>query len=557
MTTGGINVANTKIVNVAPGTDPTDAVNVDQLTQQGDELIAKGMNFAGNDGTVHRNLGDTLVIKGDGSTDGTYSGANLRTYVDPAGVINLQMADAPKFGNVVINDGGSGRITGVTAGVAPTDAVNVSQLTDVKATAEKGWNLQANGGPATNVAPGATVNVVDGTNTKVTVTGNTMKVDVVDNPTFSGEVTAAGGMKVSDHLTVGANTDIDMGGNQIHNVGAGVADTDAVNVGQLKDLQGQTQELSDRAVKYDVNNGTVNHNSVTMEGVGGTTIGNVAAGVKSTDAVNVSQLNDVKTDVTNLSNTVNNFAGDQSADYTSKNGRGIRYVRTNDAGLTVSDSSAQGQGSTAVGYDAKATGESALALGRNARATEANSVALGAGSVTAAAVVTASGTVGGQTYQFAGAKPTSTVSVGDRDAERTVTNVAAGRISAESTDAINGSQLYATNQAVDLNTQGIGDLNKRVDGNSQAINNLGNRIDNVKRDANAGTASAMALAGLPQSVLPGKGMVAMAGSTYGGASALALGVSKLSDSGKWVYKGSVTTNTRGNVGAAIGAGFHW
>ncbi|MNN93446.1 hypothetical protein D3C81_2118970 [compost metagenome] len=52
-------------------------------------------------------------------------------------------------------------------------------------------------------------------------------------------------------------------------------------------------------------------------------------------------------------------------------------------------------------------------------------------------------------------------------------------------------------------------------------------------------------------------MVAMAGSTYGGASALALGVSKLSDSGKWVYKGSVTTNTRGNVGAAIGAGFHW
>ncbi|MNT77217.1 hypothetical protein D3C72_2163090 [compost metagenome] len=67
----------------------------------------------------------------------------------------------------------------------------------------------------------------------------------------------------------------------------------------------------------------------------------------------------------------------------------------------------------------------------------------------------------------------------------------------------------------------------------------------------------MALAGLPQSVLPGKGMVAMAGSTYGGASALALGVSKLSDSGKWVYKGSVTTNTRGNVGATIGAGFHW
>ena len=138
-----------------------------------------------------------------------------------------------------------------------------------------------------------------------------------------------------------------------------------------------------------------------------------------------------------------------------------------------------------------------------------------------------------------------------------MTNVAAGRINADSTDAVNGSQLYATNQKVDENTQDIANLNQQVGSNTQSINNLNNRIDGVQRDANAGTASAMALAGLPQAVLPGKGMVALAGSTYSGQSALALGVSALSDSGKWVFKGGVTTNSRGNVGATVGAGFHW
>ncbi|CAG2158956.1 hypothetical protein LMG26411_06329 [Cupriavidus numazuensis] len=378
--------------------------------------------------------------------------------------------------------------------------------------------------------------------------------------TFAGASPAAG-----DVVSVGSET----APRQIQNVAAGqisATSTDAINGSQLyatnqaiEQMESSITVLDQGSVKYDTNaDGTINYNSVTMGGdtynavtkTGGTRITNVARGVNDSDAVNMSQLNETNA-------VINNFAGDQSDTYTEQNGRGIRYVRTNDMGLAQADAYAQAQGATAVGYAAQASGDNALALGRNAVASEANSVALGAGSVTAAAVATASGVVGGTTYQFAGAAPASTVSVGSAGNERTVTNVAAGRISGDSTDAINGSQLYATNQKVNENTQDIANLNQQVGGNTQAITNLNNRIDGVQRDANAGTASAMALAGLPQSVLPGKGMVALAGSTYSGQSALALGVSTLSDSGRWVFKGGVTSNTRGNVGATIGAGFHW
>jgi len=105
-------------------------------------------------------------------------------------------------------------------------------------------------------------------------------------------------------------------------------------------------------------------------------------------------------------------------------------------------------GGTAVGTSASATGANALALGRGATAAQGGAVALGAASTTAAAVATASGTIAGTTYNFAGTAPASTVSIGTAGAERTLTNLAAGRLGTTSTDAVNGSQLNATNLAV-------------------------------------------------------------------------------------------------------------
>ena len=113
-----------------------------------------------------------------------------------------------------------------------------------------------------------------------------------------------------------------------------------------------------------------------------------------------------------------------------------------------SNSTASGTGATAMGVGANAGASNAIALGTGATAGQAGAVALGAGSVTAAAVGTASTVIGGITYNFAGTTPASTVSVGAPGAERTITNVAAGQLSATSTDAINGSQLLATNLAV-------------------------------------------------------------------------------------------------------------
>lgn len=96
-----------------------------------------------------------------------------------------------------------------------------------------------------------------------------------------------------------------------------------------------------------------------------------------------------------------------------------------------------------------ASGEGSVALGTGANASTANSVALGANSITEPVIGTANTTIAGQTYSFAGSSPAGTISVGSVNNERTITNVAAGRISATSTDAINGSQLHATNKAVD------------------------------------------------------------------------------------------------------------
>lgn len=117
-------------------------------------------------------------------------------------------------------------------------------------------------------------------------------------------------------------------------------------------------------------------------------------------------------------------------------------------------------GAIAVGSGSIATGVDAVAVGRGARVSGAKSVALGADSVAEAAIGTAGVTIRGRDYVFAGTQPSGTVSVGSVGGERTITNVAAGRISATSTDAINGSQLSATNEALEAVEGTIGQLDE-------------------------------------------------------------------------------------------------
>ena len=121
-----------------------------------------------------------------------------------------------------------------------------------------------------------------------------------------------------------------------------------------------------------------------------------------------------------------------------------------------------------------------------------------------------------------------------------VTNVAKGRITSGSTDAINGGQLY--------------DVASQV---SQHLGNLNHRINKVGKNADAGTASALAASQLPQPYIPGKSMVAVAGGTYQGQNGLALGVSRISDNGKVIIRLSGTANSQGKKGVAAGIGYQW
>lgn len=140
-------------------------------------------------------------------------------------------------------------------------------------------------------------------------------------------------------------------------------------------------------------------------------------------------------------------------------GNGAVVQMTAPGGIAIGQNSAVNLADgIALGTNSTANGIQAMALGAGATASEPGSVALGAGSTTAAAVATTGTTINGVAYTFAGTSPTSTVSVGGVGSERTITNVAAGRISATSTDAINGSQLYATNQAVESLQAGVGGL---------------------------------------------------------------------------------------------------
>jgi len=570
----------TVIHNVAAGTSGGDAVNVDQLNQQGSDLTSKGLNFAGNSGAnVHRDLGDTLTIAGAATTAGTYSGNNLKTVTDPTtGAIQLQMADNPEFtsvktGNTTIDTNGltiaggpSITTTGINAGgkvisnvapgVAGTDAANVDQLnTTVDASKTHYYSVNDNGvqgGNYANNGAQAVNSLAAGVDAQaITVGGVALGAGSLANTAsgIAGWVPSGADVALANAVagTMGTAGAVSVGNpsagiyRQITGVAAGTAASDAVNVAQLQaaisSVDGKTTPDDGRNVKYD-GTGSAPKDHVTLAGdastdggkTGGTTISNLHQGdvsANSTDAVNGAQLYQTNTRVDNLETTVNNWGDvinktEGNTRYFQADGTNTdadkAYVQAGTKGVASgANASVTGNNGVAMGNSASASGNNSTAIGANSQATHDNSVALGAGSVTDRA---------------------NSVSVGSAGAERQITNVAAGTAD---TDAVNVSQLQS----------GLNDVK------NDAINYTNQQVANVRRDAYAGTASAMAMAALPQATLPGRGMVAMGGGTYGGQSAIALGLSKMSDSGRWVFKAQATSNTRGNVGVAAGAGFHW
>ncbi len=631
------------ITNVGAGRisgSSTDAINGSQLDATNRAIDTLGntpLTFAGNTGTVTKKLGETMSLQGAATTVGTYSGANLKTVVDANGVLQVQMAESPKFGNVTINNGNTGKITGVTAGEVSstsTDAINGSQLHKVEQTVNAGWNISAQGANATKVAPGETVDlsntdgnlVVKKSASSDDVTFDLAKDIQVDSVTAGNTVMSNTGLTIVGGPSVTIDG-INAGNKVISNVAPGVAGTDAVNVNQLNNLgestaaslggsssydpttqavraglsvgnktynnvQDALNQVNDTAsagwnvtdsdgktakvgpngkvtfkgdsnvkvnqtgaddegvVEFALNNKldlgadgsltmgntVVNNNgltivggpSVTVNGIdaGGKKITNVANGTDPTDAVNVSQ----------LTSTVEGAR----VRYHSVNDNGVQHDNYNNEGAT-------GVNAMAVGVRAVAAGASATALGDNAKASHANGVALGAGSVTSEAVATTHGTINGKTYDYAGAAPTSTVSVGSEGNERTITNVAAGRVTADSTDAINGSQLYATNQAV----EGLGVRMTTVE---NTVNNITENISNITT-GQAGMFQTSKDATAPVPTPSGKNSAAGgSGATAAGDNSLAVGNDSKATADNSVALGNGSVADRANTVSVGSAG---
>lgn len=268
-------------------------------------------------------------------------------------------------------------------------------------------------------------------------------------------------------------------------------------------------------------------------------------------------------------------------------------------------SRADGDQSIAIGSGSSSSARFTTSLGVNAKATNNHDVAIGSFSTTEKAVGTATSEVNGITYgTFKGHKPVATVSVGKEGNERTITNVAAGRITKESTDAVNGSQLYAVANKVGDNAKAIETLkdgvatnadniainSNRITTNSQAIQTINNSLnqyntwneaqddqinelrklvnglqgDNAelrkeihdnRREARAGIAGSNAIAAIPQPHAPGQTAIGVGAGYFKNEGAAAIGVSHISNSGRWVSKGGINFDTRRNVGIGLGLSY--
>lgn len=311
---------------------------------------------------------------------------------------------------------------------------------------------------------------------------------------------------------------------------------------------------------------------------------NVATGrisATSTDAVNGSELYATNQQVgantaaiKNLSSSVNNIVS---------RGANNRYYQANTTGVA---SSATGVNALAAGPAAVAQGNSSMAMGAGATTSAENGIAIGAGASSNGADSVAIGA--GSTD----AGESNVVSVGSSAQQRRITHVAAGNAS---TDAVNVSQLDAAQYGRDSDGNvDYGDVTLGANGSAAQIHGVANgaapsdaanlgqlsagiqsaenwaknytdqrlqgidqSLNTVAARANAGVASAMAMAELPQAYRPNQNAAAMVFGTFHGQAGMAVGMSTVSESGRWVYKLNVTGNTRGDAGASVWAAVTW
>ena len=229
-------------------------------------------------------------------------------------------------------------------------------------------------------------------------------------------------------------------------------------------------------VGLDMTDGTVSGASSAAVGTGNTVYGNNAYAVGGGNTVGSATI----TETTEANGdkikhvTAGTVKGSTAGAFGYKN-----TINADNAYTVGSNSTVSADGAMVLGNNASVTAKNGMALGSNTKVDNENAIALGAGSETAAAVATLSATINGTAHNFAGINPASTVSVGKAGSERTITNVAAGRISAASTDAINGSQLYAVTSEIDKGVAYAGDVKAAAAAANKFTRKLGEQTNIV------------------------------------------------------------------------------
>ena len=597
---GDVTVTNSPVtVNGNAVNNINDAIN--QTAEQAFKALTFGGDNAVKN--FERRLGGQIFVKGGATgtlsdnnigvvSDGSGT-LNVKLAKD------LKDLDSADIGGVTINkkgiDMGDKKITGLKAGEDDTDAVNVSQLKKVEEVANKGWNLTANGKDSSNVKPGDIVDLnntdknINITKNGHNVTFNLAKDIKVDSVTTGDTVMNNDGVKVGDKVAlnkdglkagdVAVTTDgINAGDKKVTNVQDGdVTSTskDAVNGSQLyavKELAGKGWNAT--ATKKEGSTGEVSGTEVANVAPGATV--NYIAGdnIKlEQNGINftISTTKDLKaenvTSKTVNTTTINLGEGDNSTPITVVSGKdaapnldGKTPNRMNFGGETIATLSDGLKFGANVGdvYGAKLNSQinvkgadsntnwSEFDGGDNVMTNIDKSGNIRVGikknlkveSVTANKF-TAGDTVidsNGVTIKNGPSMTKNGIDAGNKQ----ITNVAPGRIAADSTDAVNGSQLHEVKA----------DMNNKINKLNGQVNKLGKRV-------NAGTASALAASQLPQAYIPGKSMVSVAAGNYQGQNAVALGMSRISDNGKIIIRLAGTSDTQGKVGVAVGAGYHW
>ncbi|HDI2894406.1 UNVERIFIED_CONTAM: YadA-like family protein, partial [Acinetobacter baumannii] len=457
-----------------------------------------------------------------------------------------------------------GSISNPTYNVAGTSANNVGDaltaldkaVTDAGTAANAGWTVSANGDAATakKIKPNGKVNFTGDDNLTVAQSSETdnegnIKVALnknlkVDSVTTGNTVIDTTGVKVGDNVQLGSTgliiaggpsittSGISAGNKTISNVAAGVSSTDAVNKGQLdsaiSSINNNVGALANSAVQYDKNSdGSVNKDSITLAGgANGTTIKNVANGTVAEGSKDAVNGGQLWT----VQQQVNKNTGDISNLQTD-----ISNINNGKSGLVQ-----------------QADKDAAITVGKDTGGTQVN----------------VAGTAG----------------------ERTVTGVKAGAVTESSKDAVNGSQLNTTNQALvnylgggagydnitqsfsnptynvgDQSYHNVGDaigalnqadqtLNTKIDNVSnkleQAFYATNQRIDDVEKRANAGIAAAMALENAP--FVAGKYTYAVGAAYHGGENAVGVTLRKTADNGRWSLTGGVAAASQGDPSVRIG-----